>query len=57
MKKLELKNLTVKKLTKSELAKIKGGTEEEQVQTSGPCNQSSVWPVKCTSKAWNCTTN
>ncbi|MDY0986622.1 hypothetical protein D3C87_2172060 [compost metagenome] len=55
MKKLELKNLTVKKLNKEELATVKGGNIP--AQTSGQCNQDSVWPVKCTSRAWNCTTN
>ncbi|WP_291141641.1 hypothetical protein [Flavobacterium sp. UBA7680] len=56
MKKLELKNLTVKKLSKSELEKTRGG-DQGKSQTSGVCNQASTWPVKCTSKAWNCTTN
>ncbi|MFW0739923.1 hypothetical protein [Flavobacterium sp. T12S277] len=49
MKKLELKNLTVKKLAKNDLSKIKGGAE-----TSGWCNKNSIWPVPCSSAAWTC---
>jgi natural product precursor len=52
MKKLELKNLTIKKLSKGELEKTKGGNVP--IETSGPCNANSVWPVACTSAAWAC---
>lgn len=53
MKKLELKNLTVKKLNKEELVNTKGGNIPIP-STSGYCNDNSVWPVACTSIAWKC---
>ena len=52
MKKLELKNLTVKKLSNEEQVNIKGGIA--LAPTSGYCNANSVWPVACTSFAWAC---
>ena len=54
MKKLELKNLTVKKLSKTEMSNTKGGLVDLGPATSGYCNDNSVWPVRCTSIAWNC---
>lgn len=53
MKKLELKNLTVKKLSKSEQTKVNGG--RVPLRTSGPCNDASAWPVRCSASEanWN----
>ncbi len=49
MKKLELKNLKVKALSKDEKSKINGGI---QYETSKPCNKYSVWPVECLFNPW-----
>ena len=48
MKKLELKNLKVKALSKENLMKVKGGDEAKtNIKTSGHCNSISYWPVEC----------
>ena len=54
MKKLELKNLKVKKISNVEMANTKGGLQAMTAGTSGCCNGNSVWPVACTSMNWNC---
>lgn len=52
MKKLELKNLKVKALSKDEKGNVNGG---RMPRTSGPCNIASSWPVECTvTFGWRC---
>ena len=56
MKKLELKNLKVVKMTNAEKKNVVGGTLARSCHNSGcmSCNESSAWPIKCSSFAWGC---
>jgi hypothetical protein len=49
MKKLALKNLTVKKLSNVEKANVNGGGG---IRTSGPCNAASTFPVNCNTSGY-----
>ncbi|SNR23536.1 hypothetical protein [Flavobacterium sp. ov086] len=49
-KKLELKNLTIKKLSEEEQEKIKGGYvkgEHSDDSEDMCCNETSSWPIDC----------
>ena len=52
MKKLELKNLKVKKLTFTEKLNIQGGIKNSSTVTC-PGNTSDA-PITCSSEKWNC---
>lgn len=47
MKKLELKNLTVKKLTNEEKTNINGGLIDKTNPSSKASNDSSCYPINC----------
>jgi hypothetical protein len=52
MKKLELKNLTVKRLSKEEQSTIMGGDNKDKGSVSDfsedmCCNETSSWPIDC----------
>ena len=55
MKKLELKNLKVKKLTSDEKSNVNGGGERT-CHNSGldSCNYTSAAPIRCFSEMWKC---
>jgi hypothetical protein len=47
MKKLELKNLKVKKLSKEEQSKIEGGKADSDYSEQSVCCTDSAWPITC----------
>ena len=55
MKKLELKNLKVVKLTNEEKSKVNEGLKRT-CDNSGKmsCNETSAAPITCSSQAWAC---
>ena len=55
MKKLELKNLKVKKLTAEEKITVNGGMKQGSARSEDMCcNYTSTFPVRCSSLIWDC---
>ena len=56
MKKLELKNLKVKKMTSEEQLNVKGGIITRSCGNSScnSCNETSIQPIACSSMRWAC---
>lgn len=57
MKKLELKNLKVKKMSSNEQLNVKGGlTPAKSCGNSScmSCNETSAWPISCSSMQFQC---